>query len=52
MTEEKILELAREMTKEMRDPDFWQECPTCAATGIADDGDICPDCDGEGELEI
>lgn len=31
-----------------------QECPTCGGTGSVragwqdDDGDICPDCDGEG----
>jgi DnaJ-class molecular chaperone len=52
VTDEKLIQLAREASAELRDPDLWEECVTCAGKGIAEDGDICPDCDGHGEIEI
>lgn len=51
MTEEKMLELAREMTGEMRDEDFWDRCPICEGTGTHM-GERCPDCEGTGWTEI
>jgi len=35
------------------EPDAGNEiCPTCNGTGDAADGGDCPDCDGEGQVEI
>jgi transcription initiation factor IIE alpha subunit len=56
MTDEKLLELCRDMTAEVRDEDYYACCPICEGIGIVNDQTgtavQCPDCDGEGWTEI
>lgn len=56
MTDEKLLELCRDMAAELRDEDYYSRCPICEGLGIVNDATghsiQCPDCDGEGWTEI
>jgi hypothetical protein len=56
MTDEKLIELAQEASAEWRDYDYWKECETCERSGraydIAGTPIQCPDCDGEGWIEL
>lgn len=53
MTDEKLIELAREIAAETRDEDYAMKCPTCEGKGrLWLDGERCPDCEGDGWIEI
>jgi DnaJ-class molecular chaperone len=52
MTDDKLIQLAREVT-DMAD-EARDLCPTCEGTGMctSDETFECPDCGGEGYVEI
>jgi ribosomal protein S27E len=56
MGDEKLMELVRDMTAEVRDHDYWDRCPICDGACIVNDAAgtaiQCPDCDGEGWIAI
>jgi hypothetical protein len=53
MTEDKLLELCRDIAGELKDEDYHSRCPICEGTGLSgEDGFECPDCDGAGWIEI
>jgi DnaJ-class molecular chaperone len=56
MTDEKLLEICRDIAGELKDEDHYSRCPICDGMGIANDAVgmavQCPDCDGEGWIEI
>lgn len=55
MSDAELIQLCQEMTAE-RDEDLYDCCPLCEGIGIVADAGgwavQCPDCDGEGWIEI
>lgn len=53
---EMFLELARDIAGELKDEDYHAQCDVCGGSGRANDiagtPIQCPDCDGEGWIEL
>jgi hypothetical protein len=56
MTEDKLLELCRDIAGELKDEDYFNRCPICEGLGIVNDqagtAVQCPDCEGDGFTAI